>query len=263
MVSLNSPERATESKQMRYITTEYVVHSVSPSDNIETPCSYGGVIKHVYIDMVGTEETPVYYTFDNVPSQGFVVCTETIDGVPLALNLNDFVDSLYVGDSKVASFPTWSRLVGGGISGEPPEDAMFLELEMEGEGGLDIALGSLYTGLYMGGWFATIDIHTFDESKISANFLANPNQYGFGFLALEYHGFTAEELKVSRRKQFIDLHQWFPTLEPGGTVEETNVWVPTPFYPRATAVKWGLYPGVKGTFKAWTCKLLIGVDAYF
>lgn len=135
--------------------------------------------------------------------------------------------------------------------------------EIEGEGGVDIEAISGYTENDFGGWFATIDVHTFNESLITANFLANPNRYALGELALEYHGFTAETMQLNRRKLFIDVHQWFKTLEPGGDVQEVSVWVPVPFYPRASSIKWGLMPSVKGTLRIWTCKLIVGIDAYF
>lgn len=137
------------------------------------------------------------------------------------------------------------------------------EIEMIGDGGVDIPTLALYSGNYQGGWFATFNILQFDSSIISANFQSNPTRYSFGSYSYQYHGFTVLEAKVETRKMYLPLHTWFPTLEPEGTPQDTNIWVPVPTWERATGVKWHLHPSVKGVCKVWWMKLWSGFDAYF
>lgn len=136
-------------------------------------------------------------------------------------------------------------------------------IPMSGDGGVDIPLLALYTGIYQGGWFATIEITDFDEKLISADFESNPTRYWFGAYSVLYHGFVYTEQKLEYRKTFLPLRVWFPTLEPGGAPEEVNVWVPVPTWERASGVKWHLLPGVTGVCRVWWMKLWTGMDAYF
>lgn len=136
-------------------------------------------------------------------------------------------------------------------------------IPMIGEGGVDIPTLALYDDNYQGGWFATFEILQFDTSLISANFQSNPTRYSFGSYSYQYHGFTVAEYKVEMRKMYLPLHTWFPTLEPAGTPQDTNVWVPVPTWERSTGVKWHLHPSVIGECKVYWMKLWSGFDAYF
>lgn len=143
------------------------------------------------------------------------------------------------------------------------EEAMSATIPMTGNGGVDIPTLALYAGNYQGGWYATFDILQFNSSLISANFQSNPTQYSFGSYSYQYHGYTVGESSIDMRKTYLPLRTWFPTLEPGGMPQDTNVWVPVPTWERSTGVKWHLHPSVTGVCKVYWMKLWSGFDAYF
>ncbi len=134
---------------------------------------------------------------------------------------------------------------------------------MEDSGGVDIWLNALYSGKYQAGWFATFTIDEFEQSLISTSYQDFPNRYVFGSYSILYHDHVVLRGDIDSRKMFHPLRVFFPTLEPDGTVQDVNVWVPVPTWERATSIKWYLHPSVKGTCRAWWMKLLSGMDAYF
>lgn len=134
---------------------------------------------------------------------------------------------------------------------------------MENSGGVDIWLAALYTGKYQAGWFATFTIDDFEQSLISTSYQDSPNRYVFGSYSVLYHDHVVIRGDIDSRKMYHPLRVFFPTLEPEGTVQDVNVWIPVPTWERATALRWHLHPSVKGTCRVWWMKLLSGMDAYF
>lgn len=233
-----------------------------PKDVTDGVSSCGAILKELVVfDPLGTGET-TYQTYEFYLPGVLMDCVNE-NGSQSQFNL--FSDTLIYADGvrEVGSLHGRHRdtLLYIDYGAEPVGG--FYQTEIEGEGGVDINLIALYPGYYIGGWFASLEITEYNDAWISRDFQANPDKFNFGEITLDYHGFTCDSFMMDRRKRYIQYRTWMPTLEPGGEPEELNVWVPTPTWDKATGLKWGLYPSVKGVLKVWYMRFLLSMDAYF
>lgn len=137
------------------------------------------------------------------------------------------------------------------------------ERNISGVGGINIASLANYDDRTLGVWFAKVDIVSWDRALIPADFLYPQVKFDFGHFVLNYHDSSVEILPFNFRHTYLGLYQWFQSIEPKGIVSPTSVWVPVPFYPRASGLSWGLRESVVAHLKVWAAQLVVGFDAYF
>lgn len=248
---------------MKAITIKYYVFQATEGGDYTTPCAQ--VVEHeiVVFDYLSTPETYYHFLRDpEDPNKPGILCTWTKPDEDFLVQTGDFVRWLMADNRQLVKFPD-NALVWSFEESDAPMPTLLYEGEMILHGGVDIFTLANYSESEMGAWFATLEVLSFSDNLISANLVANPNRYGFGEIALNYHGFVCDKFWLDRRKMYIPIHSWLRTLEPQGTPQEVNIWVPTPGYPRASGITWGLLPDVVGLVKVWSMKLLTGIDAYF
>lgn len=246
---------------VEYARIEYVrILGIQPQNNANV-CMVSSLLQKEFVKPVPFSGDGSGFVMDP-PNPNTLTCNLTDPNtIAIAHTYRDYFRAVYL-DGILCGYLDQFTFIHNIVYTED-EDLQMLEVEMILSGGVDVPVNAQYTGNYQGGFFATMEVTSFDASLISANFDANPNRYRFGEYSMLYHDYVMHSANLQHRKTYVPLHVWFPTLEPDGEIEAVNLWVPVPTWSRATAINWQLAPSVVGVCRVWWMKLISGMDAYF